>query len=115
MELVKDKLDLILAHQREEIKSIIRKLNRDVKIIQADNGKIDSKEILNTYLFDFVKVVQNAGWQKELLNKHTPEINEYSIGSFVFREHHPLHPENRFRMGLFPDKRKRSASFISGK
>lgn len=94
--IVLNKVDLISAHQREEMKRIIRKLNPDAKIIQADHGKIDPKEILNTHLFDFAEAAQSSGWQKELQNKHTPETDEYGIGSFVFREHRPLHPK-RFK------------------
>lgn len=94
--IVLNKIDLISAHQQEEMKHIIRKLNPDAKIIQADHGKINPKEILNTHLFDFAEAAQSSGWQKELQNKHTPETDEYGIGSFVFREHRPLHPK-RFK------------------
>lgn len=94
--IVLNKIDLISAYQLEELKRIITKLNPDAKLIVADHGKIDTKEILNTYLFDFVKAAQSSGWQKELQNKHTPETDEYGIGSFVFREHRPLHP-GRFK------------------
>lgn len=94
--IVLNKVDLISAHQQEEMRSIIRKLNPDAKIIQANHGKIDPKEILNTHLFDFAGAAQSSGWQKELQNKHTPETDEYGIGSFVFREHRPLHPK-RFK------------------
>lgn len=94
--IVLNKVDLISDHQQEEMKRIIRKLNPDAKIIQADHGKIDPKEILNTHLFDFAEAAQSSGWQKELQNKHTPETDEYGIGSFVFREHRPLHPR-RFK------------------
>lgn len=94
--IVLNKVDLISAHQQEEMKRIIRKLNPDAKIIQADHGKIDPKEILNTHLFDFAEAAQSSGWQKELQNKHIPETDEYGIGSFVFREHRPLHPK-RFK------------------
>lgn len=94
--IVLNKVDLISDHQREEMKHIIRKLNPDAKIILADHGKINPKEILNTHLFDFAEAAQGSGWQKELQNKHTPETDEYGIGSFVFREHRPLHPR-RFK------------------
>ncbi len=94
--IVLNKVDLISTHQQEEMKRIIRKLNPDAKIIQADHGKIDPKEILNTHLFDFAEAAQSSGWQKELQNKHIPETDEYGIGSFVFREHRPLHPK-RFK------------------
>lgn len=94
--IVINKTDLISAYQLEELKRIIGKLNPDAKILLADHGKISLSEILNTHSFDFAKAVQSSGWQRELENKHTPETDEYGIGSFVFREHRPFHPL-RFR------------------
>ncbi|HBG41760.1 MAG TPA: GTP-binding protein [Porphyromonadaceae bacterium] len=90
--IVLNKIDLITPYQVEELSHIIRKLNPEAKIIPADHGRVDPKEILNTRSFDFVKSAQSSGWQKELENKHTPETDEYGIGSFVFREHRPFHP-----------------------
>lgn len=94
--IILNKIDLISAYQVEELKRIIHKLNPEAKIILADHGKVESKEVLNTNSFDFSKAVQSSGWQKELQNKHTPETDEYGIGAFVFREHRPLHPR-RFK------------------
>lgn len=94
--IVLNKIDLISVYQLEELKRMIGKLNPEAKILLADHGEIDPKEILNTYSFDFVKATQSSGWQKELQNKHVPETDEYGISSFVFREHRPLHPK-RFK------------------
>ncbi len=94
--IVLNKIDLISQDEQEELRRIIRKLNPEAKILPAVHGKIDPKEILNTRSFDFVKSAQSSGWQKELQSKHTPETDEYGIGSFVFREHRPLHPK-RFK------------------
>ena len=35
----------------------------------------------------------SAGWIQELENEHTPETEEFGIGSFVFRSKKPFHPE----------------------
>lgn len=94
--IVLNKVDLISVDQQEKMKRIIKKLNPDAKIILADHGKVAPKEILNTHLFDFAEAMQSPGWQRELQNKHTPETDEYGIGSFVFRDHRPLHPK-RFK------------------
>jgi len=51
------------------------------------------KEILNTGKFDMEKAERSAGWIQELNNIHTPETEEYGIGSFVFEARRPFHPE----------------------
>ena len=67
------------------------------KIIESLFSNIDPKEILNTGLFDFGETEQNAGWIEELnKDKHTPETEEYGIGSFVYRTKKPFDPV-RFR------------------
>ncbi|KHF35233.1 putative metal chaperone YciC [Paenibacillus sp. P1XP2] len=49
---------------------------------------------MNTGLFDFEKASMSAGWIQELeKDHHTPETEEYGIGSFVYRKRAPFHPE----------------------
>jgi len=75
------------------LKQSIHKLNPEAEILESEFSKINPREILNTKLFDFEKASQSAGWIKELENEHTPETEEYGIGSFVFRSKKPFHPE----------------------
>jgi len=89
-----NKTDLVEKAQVEELKAIIHKLNPGAKILVTDHSKIDSKEILNTGLFDFEEASNSAGWQEELQKgHHTPETEEYGISSFVFRDKRPFHPQ----------------------
>jgi G3E family GTPase len=48
---------------------------------------------MDTGLFDFERTSQSAGWIDELNKEHVPETEEYGIGSFVFRDKKPFHPE----------------------
>jgi len=88
-----NKADLSSPYKLEEIKRVLKKLNPDAKIITTSHGKVDQSEILNTGLFDFEKASQGAGWIKELETEHTPETDEYGIGSFVYRNRLPFHPK----------------------
>jgi G3E family GTPase len=89
-----NKADLVEKDQVEELKAIIQKLNPGAKILVTDHSKIDPREILNTGLFDFEEASNSAGWQEELeKGHHTPETEEYGIGSFVFRDKRPFHPQ----------------------
>ncbi|RNL89917.1 GTP-binding protein [Sinomicrobium pectinilyticum] len=75
------------------LRAAISKLNPDARILEATFGKVEPAEILNTGLFDFEEARASAGWQKELeAGEHTPETEEYGIGSFVFRDQRPFHP-----------------------
>ncbi|WP_373514590.1 GTP-binding protein [Persicitalea sp.] len=92
-----NKTDLVPARQLGELKAIIRSLNPGAQIIESTFGKVSPSRLLNTGLFDFEKASQSAGWIQELENQangqgHTPETEEYGIGSFVFRDKRPFHP-----------------------
>ena len=92
-----NKTDLVQREDLELLKATIHKLNPSAKIIESLFSNIDPKEILNTGLFDFEEAEQNAGWIEELnKDKHTPETEEYGIGSFVYRTKKPFDPV-RFR------------------
>lgn len=92
--IVLNKTDLVTKDELNVLKAIIRKLNAEARIVDSCFGKVSPGEILNTGLFDFEKTSESAGWIQEL-NKpgHTPETEEYGIGSFVFRSRQPFHPE----------------------
>lgn len=92
--IVLNKTDLVSKSHLGLLKATICRLNPSAKIIEASFSQIDPKEILKTGLFNFEDAEQNAGWIEELKkDKHTPETEEYGIGSFVFRTKKPFHPE----------------------
>lgn len=92
--IVLNKTDLVSKDELAMLKAIIRRLNAEARIIDSSFGNVSLNNILNTGLFDFEKTSESAGWIQEL-NKpiHTPETEEYGIGSFVFRSRRPFHPE----------------------
>jgi len=91
--IILNKADLASVEQVNEIRAILEKLNPAAKIIVTKNSEVDLNEIINTNLFNFEKASQSTGWQEELNKTHTPETEEYGIGSFVFRNKRPFHPE----------------------
>jgi G3E family GTPase len=88
-----NKTDLIEEVDRQELQSMLKKLNSNAKVIQTIHSKVELKEILDTNLFDFEKASEGAGWIKELNEEHIPETEEYGISSFVYRRKRPFHPE----------------------
>lgn len=96
--IVLNKTDLIDQSTLGLLKAAIQKLNPGAKIISSSFSKIDPKEVLYTGLFNFEEAQHSAGWQKELeRGTHTPETEEYGIGSFVFRNQKPFHPERLWK------------------
>ncbi|MCG3268067.1 GTP-binding protein [Yoonia sp. I 8.24] len=76
-------------------RKIIRSLNADAKIIEADHSDVASGAILDTGLFDFEKAHEHPMWAKELYGfaDHTPETEEYGVASYVYRARQPFIPE----------------------
>ncbi|MCB4809117.1 GTP-binding protein [Tamlana sp. 62-3] len=91
--IILNKIDLVDNKDLEELKAIITSLNPEAKIITSTQSEVNLNEVINTGLFNYEKAEASAGWIKELENEHTPETEEYGIGSFVFRSKKPFHPE----------------------
>jgi G3E family GTPase len=91
--IVLNKMDLVSSDDAALLEGILRKLNPGARLIKSRFGAVAPGEILNTKLFDYEKAQQSAGWIQELNTAHTPETEAYGIGSFVFRDRRPFHPE----------------------
>jgi G3E family GTPase len=73
-------------------------LNPEADVIPMVMGQVDLAKVLSTGLFDFEKAERAPGWLKELRGEHTPETEEYGIGSFVYSARRPFHPERFYRL-----------------
>lgn len=80
--------------QVDAARKIIRSLNADARILEADYARVAATEILNTGLFDFQKAHEHPLWAKELYGfaDHVPETEEYGVASFVYRARRPFDP-----------------------
>ncbi|MFB9329900.1 GTP-binding protein [Paenibacillus aurantiacus] len=91
--LVLNKCDLVEESDLAHLEGVLRKLQPRAKLIRAEGGKVNPADILNTGSFDFEAASASAGWQRELDKpSHTPETEEYGIGSFVYERVRPFHP-----------------------
>ena len=91
--IILNKVNLVPKKDLGMLRSTIKKLNPSAKIIETNYSKVNPTEILNTNLFDFEEAEQSAGWMEELSkDEHTPETEEYGIGSFVYRTKIPFDP-----------------------
>ncbi|MEO0470607.1 MAG: GTP-binding protein [Bacteroidota bacterium] len=92
-----NKTDLVPPEELKNLEAVVRSFNRDAKIIHTTRSAVELNEIINTGRFDLDTASQSAGWVKELeAEEHTPETEEYGIGSFVYVARKPFHPERFF-------------------
>ncbi|RXZ80767.1 GTP-binding protein [Paenibacillaceae bacterium] len=91
--LVLNKCDMVSSADLNDLEGVLRKLQPRAKLIRAERGKVAPQDILNTGLFDFEEASTAAGWIQEMNRAtHTPETDEYGIGSFVYDKVRPFHP-----------------------
>lgn len=92
--IVLNKIDTAGPDSVEAARKILRALNPDAQVIEADYAKVDPERIFNTGLFDFDRAHEHPMWAKELYGfaEHTPETEEYGISSFVYRARRPFDP-----------------------
>jgi G3E family GTPase len=91
--IVINKIDLVTTEALGKLHGVLRQLNPGATLINAKYGSVPLREVLNTGRYDFAKASQSAGWKQELLGEHTPETEEYGIGSFVYHARRPFHPK----------------------
>ncbi len=92
--IVLNKVSAAVPEQREAARSILRSLNSDARLIEADFADVPLSQVLRTGLFDFEKAHRHPMWYKELngFRDHVPETEEYGVRSFVYRARRPFHP-----------------------
>ena len=108
------KIDLITSAERESLEHALRQLNRHAEILYASFGKIPFEQVMGTGRFDFARAEESPGWLAEIRGEHTPETEEYGIGSVVYRARRPFHP-TRFAEALktgWPGNVLRSKGFF---
>lgn len=91
--LVLNKIDLVTSEQLKELKALVRGLQRDAVIVEAENGVIPMSELINTQRFDFDKAFKSAVWMDAMEHPEEhddPEVLEYEISTFVYRRRQPF-------------------------
>ncbi len=81
--IVLNKVDEISAEDKAKVIAVIRSLQKEAKIIEANYGHVELDEIFDTYNFDFEKVGMSAEWIKALNGEDEDE-----------HEHHHDHDDD---------------------
>ncbi|MEO0450505.1 MAG: GTP-binding protein [Pseudomonadota bacterium] len=92
---VLNKVDDATADQVDAARKIIRSLNADTQIIEANYSDVSPSKIFDTGLFDFEKAESRPMWAKELYGfaDHVPETEEYGVTSYTYRARRPFDPQ----------------------
>jgi len=91
---VLNKIDDATGNQLQAARKIIRALNASADIVETNFGNAPFERILDTGRFDFERAQQHPLWFNELYGfvGHTPETEQYGVGSFVYRARRPFEP-----------------------
>jgi G3E family GTPase len=88
-----NKTDLVTPQHVGAVEAVVRRLNPSAQLLHTAHGVVDLGKVLDTGLFDPVAAAEAPGWDEELAGGHTPETEEYGIGSMTFRADRPFHPQ----------------------
>lgn len=92
--IILNKCDQVLEDEKNKVKAVIKKLQPEAEILEAEFGKVPINKIMGTNSFDFDKACASAGWMKELEKdeeeEEEGETEEYGIGTFVYYRRKPL-------------------------
>jgi G3E family GTPase len=91
--LLLNKTDLVSAQQLGAVEAVLRRLNPTAHLLHTEHGVVDLGEVLGTGRFDPDAAANVPGWDEEIADGHTPETDEYGIGSMTFRADRPFHPD----------------------
>lgn len=91
--IILNKTDQVTPEQIKELKAIVRSLQRDAVIVEAENGDVPMSELLDTGRFSFEKAYDSAVWADAMAHPEEhedPEVLEYDISTFVYERRQPL-------------------------
>lgn len=85
--IILNKVDKVTTDEKNKVRAVIKKLQPEAEIIEAEFGKVDVGKIIGTNAFDFDKACMSAGWMQELEN-YKEEDDEHDHDDHDEHEHH---------------------------
>lgn len=90
-----NKIDKVSEEEKKKVEAVVRALQPDAEMLEAEKGVVPIEKIMGTGSFDFEKASASAGWIKELEkdDDHEDESGEsleYGIGTYVYYARFPM-------------------------
>lgn len=92
--IILNKVDSVSEDEKNKVKAVIKKLQPEAEIIEAEFGKVPVSKILGTNSFDFDRACMSAGWMKELDKAVEEDGHEDEHHEHEHEEHHHDHDED---------------------
>ena len=89
--IVMNKVDLITPEQLGEVRAIVRSLQKDAVMVEAEQGVVALEELLDTGRFDFDRVYQSAAWLDIMMNATRGGHDEHDADGHEHHGHHHHH------------------------
>lgn len=90
--IILNKISEISPEEAAHVKAIVRAIQPQAKIIEADYARINLDEIVDTHLFNFEKVATSATWIREI-EAHHPQEHEHHSHHHHEHDHEHDHGE----------------------
>jgi G3E family GTPase len=110
--IILNKTDLASPQQRGQLLAVLKRMNPDARVLQAEQGQVPLMEILNTGLFRMDQAATHPEWLAVPRGQQHSESDEYGISSFVYRARRPFHPQ---RLHDFWTEHELSAEILRSK
>ncbi len=88
--IILNKVDQVTEEEKNRVKAVIKKLQPEAEIIEAEFGKVPVGKIMGTNSFDFDKACASAGWMKEL-GKDVEDEDEHEHHHHKDEDEHEHH------------------------
>lgn len=89
------RLDLIGEQGFLELRALLKGLNPTAEVLPIAHGAVELAAILDTGRFDLPSLMQSPGWMQHMAHsdERPGEADTYDIGSWVYQERAPFHPQ----------------------
>ncbi len=74
--IILNKVDQVSLEEKGKVLAVIKKLQPEAEIIEAEFGRVQISKIMGTNSFNYDKAVTSAGWLKELEAEHDEDEHE---------------------------------------